>query len=61
MRYTKVNGGKGAILCNGCHTIVKEDFNNPDPDRRITDEDWESDKPIFCTRCEEKQKQRAMG
>jgi hypothetical protein len=46
-RIKKFNNGNGAILCNGCRVIVKEGWNN------ITKEDWESEEPVFCEKCNE--------
>jgi hypothetical protein len=43
-RIKKFNGGKGAILCNGCRVIVKQG-------NGISKEDWESDEPLFCIKC----------
>lgn len=48
-RLKKFNGGLGAILCNKCRVIVKEGFF---PEGTITKEDWASDEPVFCERCE---------
>jgi hypothetical protein len=44
VRIKKFNGGKGAILCNGCRVIVKQG-------NGITKEDWESTEPLFCVKC----------
>ena len=51
-RLKKFNGGLGAILCNGCRVILKSGFGcRPN---QISEEDWQSNKPIFCKRCEQR-------
>ena len=62
-RIKKFNGGACAILCNGCSIIIKEGmYNNvwavayhkqkgTYPDGIITQEDWDSDEPIYCEKC----------
>lgn len=52
----KFNNGRGAILCSGCRTILKEGS-------QISEEEWESVKvkpnniklpPQYCEECENK-------
>lgn len=51
----KFNGGRGALLCSGCSTILKE---GPD----FTEEEWKafygekSLKAEFCNRCKDESK-----
>jgi hypothetical protein len=67
-RIKKFNNSNGAILCSKCRTIIKEGFdtnpiavgyhmqNGTYPDGLITKEDWESNEPIYCEKCQEKMK-----
>lgn len=56
-RIKKFNNGMGAILCNRCRTIVKEGFY---PNGGITEEEWKSEEPLFCTNCSEANKLREI-
>lgn len=57
-RLKKFNGGKGAILCNGCLVIVKEGFGNGR--FNISAADWKSKEPLFCFTCEERRRERKV-
>lgn len=65
-RIKKFNGGSGALLCSECSVILKEGFlgnvwaeevhkkRGTYPEGLITQEDWDSEEPIFCLECNEK-------
>jgi hypothetical protein len=62
-RIIKFNSSIGAILCNGCRVIVMDGFENMKllphqvcTTKRITDEDWKSDEPVYCDICKRKMK-----
>lgn len=46
-RIIKFNGGRLAILCNSCRTIVKQG-------NGIKEEDLNSKEPLFCIPCQVK-------
>jgi len=57
VRIKKFNNSYGAILCNNCHIIVKEGFSEDTADcKKITQEDWDSNEPLYCEKCKEKMK-----
>jgi len=67
-RVKKFNNSAGAILCSHCNIILKEGFAESVwaqevhkrlgtyPDGLITKEDWASDEPMFCKKCQEEMK-----
>ena len=67
-RIKKFNSAAGAILCSECFVILKEGFvgnmwaeevhkrRGTYPDGLITEEEWDSEEPIFCNECIEKLK-----
>lgn len=54
MRIKKFNGGAGAILCNGCRVMVRQG-------NGITKEEWESDEPLFCMKCQYSKERPEVG
>jgi hypothetical protein len=49
MKY-KFNGGKGAILCDNCNTIIKENVSLND----LTED------PMYCSECSDKSKNKSF-
>ena len=53
-RVKKYNNGNGAILCSECSVILKEGFATAASEgngKRISNEDWASNEPLFCEEC----------
>ena len=59
-RILKFNNGAGAILCNGCRTILKEGFSDDGTDPfNITKADRESNEPMYCNACSTERRGKA--